>query len=187
MALPVFAVAVIAMLSTGVVSTLSQFTATIGNTNNTALSGTVNLSENAVCTAPGDGQWHDCTTVNKYGGGTLHAGGTEATTVAIKNAGTVPAHLFLLPSACTGSVNGAGGPVCNELTVTVSCPGVTPPFTLGPVTLNAFAANRNYPTGYSVGTLAAGATTSCSFTLTAAASIPTPGTVSQPIAWRLQA
>jgi hypothetical protein len=187
MALPLFAVAVIAMLSTGVVSTLSQFTATIGNTNNTALSGTVGLSESGACAAPGDGQWHDCATVNKYGGGTLHAGGTETTTVTLKNTGTVPARLFMLPSACTGSVNGAGGPVCNEVTVTVSCPGTTPAFSLGPVTLNAFHANRNYPTGYSVGVLAAGATTACAFTLTAAASIPTPGTVSQPIAWRLQA
>jgi hypothetical protein len=173
------------MLSTGAVSTLSQFTATIGNTNNTALSGTVGLSENGVCTAPGDGQWHDCASVNKYGGGTLHAGGSETTTVTLKNTGTVTARLFLLPSACTDSVNGAGGPVCNEVTVTVSCPGVTPAFTLGPVTLNAFQANRNYPTGYSVGTLAAGANTACAFTLVAQASIPTAGTVSQPISWKL--
>src|SRR5262249_16327408 len=131
--------------------------------------------------------WHLCGGVNKYGDGSLTSGTstTPPTTVTLRNTGTVPAHLSLLPSACSDTISGAGGLLCSEVSVTLSC-SAHPPFALGPVSLNAFHAARNYPTGISVGTVTAGSFVSCSFTLTAG-TITTVGTLSQPIAWRLQA
>jgi hypothetical protein len=175
----------IALLALGVTGTLAQFTASIINTDNHVQSASVALSESmntTTCSAPGDGQWHDCTTINKYGGGSLNPGGSTSQTVTLQNTGTAPASLSLLPSACTDSLTGAGGQLCNLISVTVACPTGTTVFT---GTLNAFQSGRNYPTGYAVGTLAAGASISCTFTLTAASSIPAAGTVSQPISWKL--
>jgi len=177
--------ATIALLASGATATLAQFTASIINTDDHVQSASVALSESqnaATCSAPGDGQWHNCTTINKYGGGSLTPGASTSQTVTLQDTGTAPAPLSLLPSACTDSLTGAGGQLCNLISVTVACPAGTTVFT---GTLNAFHAGRNYPTGYAVGTLAAGASISCTFTLTAATSIPAAGTVSQPISWKL--
>ena len=136
-----------------------------------------------VCAASGDGRWISCGAIDKFGGGTLTAGGTRVTTVTLENTGTSSAQLFVLPSQCSDSVTGAHGALCETVTVTVSCGGATAVPTR---TLNGFHDQRNYPTGYPAGTLAAGTSTTCDFTLVASA-IPQQGTVSQPISWKLSA
>jgi hypothetical protein len=181
MAAPLVSVAVIALLAASVMSTLSQYTASITNTNNSVESGTLGLVENGICAAPGDGQWHECATVNKLGGGTLSSGTSTTATVTLQNTGTLPAALYLLPSRCSDSLTGAGGTLCDEVTVQVVCDSVT---IVSTRTLNAFHAQRNFPTGYAAGTLDAGDTVTCTFTVVAGL-ISAPGTVSQPISWRL--
>jgi hypothetical protein len=183
LAVPLVAVAVIAVLASGAVSTLSQLTASITNTGNTVQSGSVGLIENDICAAPGDGQWHECDSVDKFGGGNLASGATTTTTVTLRNTGTSPAQLFLLPSQCSDSLTGAHGALCDQVTVQVACAGTT---VVTSRTLNAFHDGRNFPTGYPVGALAAGAQLACDVTLVAGP-ISHPGTVSQPISWRLSA
>jgi hypothetical protein len=192
-ALPLVAVTVILMLASSVVSTYSQFTGRIANLSNTAKTGTVGpLTETqngTTCTASRGTQWQTCG-IDKYSGGAITSGNsTTPVTVTLKNNGAVAGHLFLLPSACTDTLTGAGGALCGEVTVHVSCPSFTPPFTFTG-TLNAFHSGRNPSnsspaTGYLVGTLGAGAPVTCTFTLMAANPITAQGTVSQPIAWRL--
>lgn len=181
---PLAAVATIGLFAFGATGTLGQLTASIRNTDNVAPTATVNLIETQngnTCAAPGGGQWTDCTTINKFGAGSLTSGGTTTASVTLTNDSTVPAQLFLLPSACTDTLTGAGGALCDAVTVQVVCNGTT---IVATPTLNAFHAGRNFPTGYPGPTLAAGATTTCVFTLTAG-TIPAAGGVSQPIAWRL--
>jgi hypothetical protein len=177
--------------SNTVTQTVAANTGTIFNNANSLQTGSVGLTESQgsfSCSALGDGLWHNCTTINKYGGGTLASGASTSTTVTLQNTGSVPAHLFLLPSACSDNLSGAGGTLCNAVSVEVSC-GPTPAFSLGPETLNAFHAARNYPTGIAVGTVPvpAGATVSCTFDVTAGTITAPGGNLSQPIAWRLQA
>lgn len=175
--------AVIAVLASRVMSTGGQFTASISNPNNGVRSASVALVENDICAAPGDGQWHECDVVNKFGGGNLASGASTTTTVTLRNTGVSPAELFLLPSQCSDTVAGAHGPLCDEVTVQVACGGTTVVTTR---TLNALHDGRSFPTGYAAGTLAPGAAVTCTFTLTAG-SISSAGTVSQPISWRLTA
>jgi hypothetical protein len=185
LALPLVAVAVIAVVASGVVGTLSQFTASITNPDNNVQSASVGLTETdeggTVCEAIGDGQWHDCTTIDKYGAASLAPGGSTTTTVTLGNTGNAPAQLFLLPSQCSDTLTGAHGTLCDQVTVEVSCGG-TP--VVATTSLNAFHDARNFPTGYPAGTLDAGASVACDFTLTAGA-LSAPGAVSQPIAWTL--
>jgi hypothetical protein len=184
-AVPRVAVVVIAVLASGVAGTLSQFTASITNPDNAVRSGSVSLTETGtggkVCSAPGDGQWRDCGTVDKFGGGTLRPGVPVATTVTLQNTGASSARLYLLPSQCRDTLTGAHGALCGQATVEVRCGGTV---VVSARTLNAFHDSRNFPTGYPAGTLAASTAVSCVFTLVAA-SIPVAGSVSQPISWTL--
>ncbi|HEY7073160.1 MAG TPA: hypothetical protein VH479_23745 [Acidimicrobiales bacterium] len=185
-ALPLLAVALIAIVASGVVGTLSQFTASITNPGNHVQSASVGLTETGqggtACQAIGDGQWHDCTTINIYGAASLASGGSSTTTVTFRNTGNAAAPLFLLPSQCSDTLTGAHGALCDQATVVVTCGGA-PVVT---ATLNGFHDGRNFPTGYPAGTLAAGASVACDFTVTAG-TVTTPGAVSQPIAWKLVA
>jgi hypothetical protein len=180
-ALPIVSVGVITLLAATVVGTLSQFNGSITNPGNSVQSGSVGLTENGTCLTPADGQWHDCATVNKFGGGSLASTGSRTTSVTIANAGTVPAQLFLLPSQCRDSLTGAHGALCDQVTIVVTCAGTT---VVAARTLNAFHDARSFPTGYPAGTLAGLASASCDFTVVAV-SITAPGTVSQPISWKL--
>lgn len=188
------AVAGITLETTG---TLSQFTAQITNNNNHVLSGSVGLTETHPGEEPcvgGNGQWTDCDNINKYADATLSATNTSVSqTVDLTNTGTVDGRLFLLPSACTDSLTGAGGGLCDLVEVTAACPGRT----VGPVTLNNFFAQRDEavtpapsgtppPAGYSMGTIAAGQTITCTFTLDLTGTVPSGGgDISQPLSWRL--
>jgi hypothetical protein len=185
--LPLVALTVIAIAASGVVGTLSAFTASITNPNNNVKSASVGLTETATggaaCQALGDGQWHDCVTIDKYGTASLASGGSTTTTVTLQNTGSSPAQLFLLPSECSDTRTGARGALCGQVTVAVSCGGAP---VVPTATLNAFHDGRNFPTGYPAGTLAGGASVTCAFTVTAGA-VSAQGAVSQPIAWKLAA
>jgi hypothetical protein len=182
-ALPLVSLALIAILASGAVSTLSQFTASIANPDNRARSGSVGLTENGTCATPGDGLWHECATVNKFGGGSLAAGGSRTTTVTLRNTGTSPARLFVLPSQCSDTRTGAHGALCAQVSVELRCAGIT---VVPSRTLNAFHDGRGFPTGYPAGTLAAGTAVTCDVVLVAGP-VAMPGTVSQPISWMLRA
>lgn len=179
--LPIAAAAAIALLVASVTSTHGQFTASITNPHNSVRSGSVGLSEDEVCAAPGDGQWHDCAALDKFGGGSLAPGTSTTTTVTLRNTGASPARLFLLPSQCSDTLTGAHGGLCDQVTVQVTCDGDT---VVAPRTLNVFHDERAFPTGYPVGTLDAGVDAACDLTLVAGP-ISEPGAVSQPISWRL--
>ena len=186
-AVPLVALCVIALLAAGVAGTLSQITASVNNDSNTAQSAGVSLleSQNGVnCTAPGDSQWHPCGDINMYGG---PAAVPTSTTVTLENTGTTPATLFVLPSMCSDTVTGAGGALCDDVSVTLTCLLASGASTtvVSDVTLNAFQAGRNWPTGYQVTTVDPGATISCTFDLAVTTTPSATGTVSQPIAWRL--
>ena len=129
----------------------------------------------------------DCPTINKYGNVDLSSDSPPSqTAVTMTNTGNVAAHLFLLPSACDDqSGTGAGGGLCDLVSVEVSC---TDGGSISEPTLNDFFANEHYPTGYPMGELAAGASTECTFTLTLAGSVPPPGgEISQELSWKLTA
>jgi hypothetical protein len=183
LATPFVAATVIAILAAGVMSTRGQFMASITNPENRVRSASVVLTENDVCSAPGDGQWHECGSVDKFGGGNLASGASTTTTVTLRNTGVAPAQLFLLPSQCSDTLTGAHGALCDQVTVEVACAGTT---VVTSRTLNGFHDGRNPPTGYAVGTLGAGAGVTCQFTLVAG-SVADPGTASQPISWKLTA
>jgi hypothetical protein len=171
---------VLTVLAGTVVLSASRFTMSRSNATNAVQAGSMGLSENGACPTPGDGQWRDCAGVNVFGGGTLASGGSRTTSVTMTNTGTTTAQLFLLPSQCSDSDTGARGARCDGLTIQVVCAGTT---VVATRTLNAFYDGRNLPTGYPAGTLAAGASMTCGFTLTAG-SIPGAATVSQPISWK---
>jgi hypothetical protein len=171
----VAASAAVALSMTGA---LGAFTAQITNSNDTAATGTLTMQEvggAATCNSTdGTGNnvstnTYSCTSINKYGGSTTMIPGTPvATTITIKNTGSVAANTFTLtPAACTPSLNGAvngsaQSTICNTMTVAVS-------ETLGGVVSNPVAAKTltafNTAGAVSVGPLAAGATASFTFTV----------------------
>lgn len=136
-----------------------------------------------------------CTSINKYGGtGTALdpdslTGNTQSVAVNLKNTGTVSGGLVLsaddcVPSAAAGSTGAdpAGHSVCDVVTVAVSCDSPST-MTVTPVVLSSF-------TGGDVGTLAAGADTDCTFTLTLPADTPSAyasQVASQVLHWTLTA
>lgn len=189
-----------AILVLAVNGTLSSWTtAIIDNTNNdVAVTGAVALVE----TGPGPTTCDTgtsttnvvtCATINKYGGtgSPLDPDGTNSQTVTVnlKNTGTVAGGLVLSADSCVSSAaagsTGAdptGHPICTKVTVTVAC---TTPSSLstGPALLSAF-------TGATVGTLAAGASTDCTFTLTLPTGTPSSyasQVASQVLHWTLTA
>ena len=172
----------VAVLALGVTGTLSQFTASITNTNNNASTAgpeAFGFSEalvvggspqTPVCAQASAGQAVNCTTINKYGtaGTTAPAmapGSSQSTTVQLANTAIttgLSGDLALSVQPCTQSVpvgtanpsNGGtlAGDLCGAMTVTVSCSSA-PAFTVGPATLTAFAAPTAPATNpYSVAT-----------------------------------
>lgn len=195
-----------AILVLGVNGTLSAWTvAIIDNTNNTVASThAVALLE----TGPGSvtcdtastatNQVANCSSINKYGGtGTplnpdsVTGGDTQAVTVNLKNTGTGQGSLVLSTDACGSSALGGSAtadpvtyPICTKVTVTIAC---TTPSSLDttatPVLLSNF-------TGGTVGTLAAGADTDCTFTLNLPSGTPagySSQVASQVLHWTLTA
>lgn len=170
-----------AILVLGVNGTLASWTsAIIDNTNNDVASthavALIETGPGAVtCDTESTATNHvaTCSTINKYGGtGTplnpdsVGVGDTQSVSVNLKNSGTGQGDLVLTSDACGSTALGGSltadpvtYPVCDKVTVTVAC---TAPATLDttatPVALSAF-------TGGTVGTLAAGADTNCTFTL----------------------
>lgn len=183
-----------AILILGVNGTLSTWTSAVINnsTNTVAAASAVVLQETngtATCnsTDTGDGSnTYTCSTINKYGGTAtpLAPGTSQSVSVTMKNTGTGSGTLTLAPSACSKS---AGSPtatqsICDTATVAVSC---TAPSALNmPATvLSAFTTTQT------VGTLAGGASTTCTFTVTVPsnASPQIAGQIaSQPLLWTLQ-
>ena len=197
-ATPVLGITVLALAASGVLGTLAQGTASINNTNNNVVTkkgGLLESQDGTHCPAAGNGQWNDCD-INKFGGGSLTSNAsTGVQTVTLQNTGNTDARLFLLPSACTDSLTGANGALCAVVSATVSCSNGSS-IVQPPGNLNTFFAGRNPapnppavppPSGYPMGTIAAGASITCTFQLTAG-TIPNPGgTISQPLAWKLVA
>lgn len=167
------ALVVVALAVSG---TLSGFTASINNSNNTAGSGVLTMQEgdgtttclstdsaNSITTNAGT-----CSTINKFGGSTTMVPGDSVTkTITIKNTGTVNANVFsLTPGAtCTqsnnGSVNGTATDFCSKVNVKVDD-------TTGTSTnvYDGTAAGLAGHTAFSLPAVAAGATRTFTFTVT---------------------
>lgn len=166
--------AAIAVLALGITGTLSQFTASITNSNNNVetvgpnafgfsealvLDGVPQTPECAVARA---GQTATCSTINKNGqlGATatpIAPGQSRTTTVRLANiaeAGGLSGNLTLSVQPCTQSppvgtanpANGdiAAGDLCAATQVTVTCAGAGQEFTTGPVSLTTFATGSPY-------------------------------------------
>ena len=174
-----------AALALSMTGTLSAFTAQITNNANTVSDGTLVMTEtqavgqttttcNSTDTNSVAVNSATCSTINKYGGvTTLVPGGTSSATVTIANTGTAAASSFTLaPLACSqsGAVTGSATDLCNKLllTVTKTVGGNTTTVVNG-LTLDAFfAANKIGGTSgpVSLGSVAAGASQSFTFTVT---------------------
>jgi hypothetical protein len=189
-----------ALLTASTTGTLSGFVASIQNSTNTAATGTLVMQEQnagatVTCLSTDGGSVSTntatCSTINKFGGSTtMVPGGSTATTVTIKNAGTASASTFTLAptGVCTqsnnGTTNGSSTTLCSTMTIAVS--GGT---TVASQTLDAFYAA--YKTGgtsgpISLGTVAPGATVSFTFTvsLPAGATNTSQGlAASMPLTW----
>ena len=150
-------VAGVVLLSLSLNSTLSAFTASITNSNNTAASGTLTMQEangattcNSTDSTTINVNAATCATINKYGGSTVMAptnvAGTSnlvTTTITIKNTGTIAAGTFTLTAgACTPSANGTptgSGNLCTKLNVAIYAAATatgTPIFTGTPAAFN---------------------------------------------------
>jgi hypothetical protein len=189
-----------AVLVLAVNGTLSSWTTAIidNNDNDVAVVGAVALVETgpgAVTCDTGTSATNQvtCATINKYGGtaSPLDPDGanTQSVTVNLANTGTVSGNLVLSADACVSSeasgstgADPSGHPICSKVTVAVAC---TSPSTLSTtaVVLSAF-------TGATVGTLAAGEDTDCTFTLTLPVGTPSAYAsqlASQVLHWTLTA
>ena len=92
--------------------------ASIQNSINTARTGTLTMEEKSgslTCNSYDGGasttNTATCSTINKYGGGTLIPGATPTvTSITLKNTGTIPARTFSLnPTACSQTPIGGSG------------------------------------------------------------------------------
>lgn len=183
------------LLVLGVNGTLSSWTTAVisNNTNTVKAADAVVLTETdgtntCVSTDNNDGSnSFTCSTINKYGGTAtpLTPGATQSVTVTMTNTGTASGGLTLAPGTCVKSAGSAAATqsICNVATVSIKC---TLPSTLdttsSPVVLSAFGSQT-------VGTLAAAASTQCTFKVTvpANASPQIAGQVAtQPLVWTLQ-
>ncbi|WP_423921462.1 hypothetical protein ACPEEZ_00825 [Frigoribacterium sp. 2-23] len=116
--------------------TLSAFSASITNSQNTAATGTLLMEESSTgkttCTSSpastvsSSNANASCTSINKFGGSTQMTPGTTVTTdVVIKNTGTLAASTFTLLPAGTcqrgtnGSTNGTASDICAKMTVVI--------------------------------------------------------------------
>jgi hypothetical protein len=173
------------LLMTTAFATLSGFTATVVNPTNTFSSSTLILKETqgaTNCDSTGAtstvtvANSYNCTTINVLGGGANAAPGSTVTTstIVIKNDGTLNAATFTLtPAACTAAANAATTPYagagtatfCSHVNVTVE--NTTGTACLWPVAATACPALANTTNlstlgshaAFSIGTLAAGAST----------------------------
>jgi hypothetical protein len=184
------------LLILGVSGTLSDWTKAIitNDTNTVKAADSLILQESgpnsAVCTSTdggGAGNSFTCSTIDKYGGTAtpLAPGADQSVTVTLKNTGTTSGGLALSPGSCASSGGSptASQSICDVATVTVAC---TSPSgldtTSAPVALSSFADHTV------VASLAAGASTDCTFdvALPASASPQIAGqTASQPLVWTL--
>jgi len=123
--------------------TLSAFTASIANANNTATTGTLLMREvgtpGATCYSNGadkasvssTGNTATCTSNNKFGNGALTPGATRNVAVSVFNDGTLPATGFTLAStgACvsgkTGDTSGTATDICSKITLVLTQGGTT--------------------------------------------------------------
>ncbi|WP_125569887.1 hypothetical protein [Nocardioides baekrokdamisoli] len=129
---------------------------------------------------------YTCSTINKYGGTAtpLAPGTNQATTVTMTNTGTASGSLTLAPGTCVKSAGSASATqsICDVATVTIKCTAPSSLDTTGtPVALSSFGSQT-------VGTLAAGASTQCTFTVAvpATASPQIAGQIAtQPLVWTL--
>jgi len=187
--------AAMVLLALGVNSTLSGFTASISNTNDTAGSGTLLMEEHGpgstVCLSSAAGtvtatNSGTCSTIDKFGGNTAMVPGTPvATTITIKNSGSSAANTFTLtPGACTqsnnGPVNGTATDFCSKLAVTIVS-GTTSIFS-GTAASLATGGAINLPAP-----VAAGASVPFTFTVTLDASVNNSYqglAASEPLTWQ---
>lgn len=187
-------VAAALLLVLGVTGTLSSWTQAIINndTNTTTAASAVALSEanstGVVCvdTASTTTNSATCSTINKYGGGTLNPDGTNTatTSVTLKNTGSGSGTLTLDAGTCTksGGITGSTGNLCDQVNVKVECPAGT--VKVASQTLNAFDA----ATPATISTLAAGASVTCAITVTLPANTApsvASQTAAQPLTWKL--
>lgn len=182
------------LLVLGVNGTLSSWTSAILNnsTDTVQAANAVVLTETdgthtCVSTDNNDGSnSYTCATINKYGGTAtpLAPGASQSVTVTMTNTGTTSGSLTLAPGTCVKSAGSASATqsICDVATVSITC---TSPSTLdttaSPVVLSSFGAQT-------VGTLAAGASTQCTFQVTVPsnASPQIAGQVAtQPLVWTL--
>lgn len=119
--------------------TLAGFVAQITNDTNNAAVGSLAMEEtnadgSVICRSNSTDATTNaatCSTINKYGGSTTMVPGTAvATTVKIKNIGSVAASGFTLtPGACSqvnnGSVNGTATDLCSKMQLTLTKDGTT--------------------------------------------------------------
>ena len=182
------------LLVLGVNGTLSSWTTAIINnsTNTVKAADAVVLTETdgtntCVSTDNNDGSnSYTCSTINKYGGTAtpLTPGANQSVTVTMTNTGTTSGSLTLAPGTCVKSAGSASASqsICDVATVSIKC---TSPSTLdttgSPVVLSSFGSQT-------VGTLAAAASTQCTFKVTVPsnASPQIAGQVAtQPLVWTL--
>lgn len=187
-----------ALLVLGVTGTLSTWTtAIIGNNNNSAASTSavalietqtapVNTSATPCDSASSTDNTVTCSSINKYGGigstGTANANdaygaplnpdgtNSQAVTVNLKNDGTGSGSLVLAAGACSNhAYPGSTGAdttdynLCTQMHLAVTC--TTPSTFTYSGTVGAF-------TGGTIGTLAATASTNCTFTVTLPTTTP---------------
>jgi hypothetical protein len=120
-----------AVLGLGVTGTFSALTATVINSNNTAGTGSIVMTEtdangtgNVCVSTSGTDNSFTCTTNNKYGGNlAMTPGQTVTKTVRIYSTGSMtPASFSLTPSACAlTNPNNFSGNICDSFKVTLTC------------------------------------------------------------------
>jgi hypothetical protein len=141
-----------------------------------------------------------CSVVNLYGNNgaspnPVAPGDVRTTTVQLLNAGTTAASgLTMTPGACQNQALATGvptGDLCGILTVTISCTTGNSTFSYGPQTLTTFGEQGTQTVNNG---LAAGASSTCQFTVTypadpSSGAASDPGTTLgvQPITWTLTA
>lgn len=184
------------VLALGVSPTIAAFTASIQNSTNTVGTGFLSMQETSgsfTCNSTDGGSISTnsatCATINKYGGTAtaLAPGGSQTTSVTIKNTGNITANAFTLtPGACTqsnlGTPNGTATDLCSQITLLVKSGANT----IYSGTLAAFTAPVNLVTAPGGSTVAAGASVVYTFqvTLPASAGNTYQGLqVSQPLTW----
>lgn len=177
-----------ATLFLGINGTLASWTQAIvtNSTNDVKSTSAVALKESnaagtqCVDTATSADNTATCSTINKYGGTTtpLAPGGSQSVTVKLANTGAGSGTLTLEPGACTDG--GTAYHLCDKAMVQVSC--------TSPSTLNSTAIALKSFTTQTVGTLAAGAGTDCTFTVSLPSDTPSGYAnqiASQVLVWKL--